>query len=226
MGVFTHTIATIALAATAAGAQELTPEAFDAQSYVADLNVIAANWSEGELSNADVVLIAAVGCGTARKIAADDLLGHAARWIDAIGYPESDQVEMIDMKDFVAFEIDAFRAAGATDVALAIVEQTLWQRETLSVHVPSFDMMSLTESGIERLYCDARLIGEEEDPTAQASDAQVILAGSIRDTVIGAAAITVDAVISTGSGGADAGIIAIISGGVGYDLLKRGMGGQ
>lgn len=224
MGTLTQTIVAVALAATGAGAQELSPDAFDAQGYVADLNVLAANWNEEGLTNSDIVMIAAVGCGTARKIATDDLLEHAARWIDATGYPEPGVVERTDMKDFVAFEIDAFRAAGATDATLALMERTLWQQEVLPVEPPSFTMLSSTESGIERLYCDARLIGET-DPAAQASDAQVVLAGSIRDTVIGAATISVDAIISTGSGGADAGIIAIISGGVGYDLLKRGLGG-
>ncbi len=225
MGKVTHAITAIALAATGAGAgaQELSPEIFNARDYVADLNVVAANWTEGKLTNADVVVIAAVGCGTVRKIAADNLLGHAARWIDAAGYPEPGRVQETEMKDFVAFEINAFRESGATDAAVGLVEQTLWGLASLPVEAPSFEMELFTQSGVERRYCDARMIGEA-DPAAPASDAQVVLAGAILDSVVGAATITVDALISTGSAGADAGFIAILSGGVGYDLIKRGAG--
>lgn len=214
-------IAAIALAATGASGQNVTPDAFDARGYVADLNVVAENWVEGELTNSDIVIIASVGCSTLRKLEADRLMVHATSWIETQGYPETSIVEKTEMQDFVAFEINAFKEAGASNAALDLLERTLWERANLQAEVPSFE---IEWSAAHEQFCGARLLSGA-DPDAPASEAQVVLVRSVVDSTVGASMIAVDAVISTGSGGADAGFIAILSGGVGYDLLKRGMGG-
>lgn len=214
-------MAAISLAATDASGENVTSDAFDAQGYVADLNVVAENWVEGELTNSDVVIIASAGCSMLRKLEADSLMVHAASWIEAQGYPEPSIVEKTEMQDFVAFEVKAFEEAGASNAALDLLERTIWERANLQVEAPSFE---IDWSTTHEQFCGARLLSGA-DPDAPASEAQVVLVGSVVDSTVGASMIAVDAVIGIGSGGADAGFIAILSGGVGYDLLKRGMGG-
>lgn len=221
MRILAISITAMALISTGAIGQDISPEAFDARGYVADLNAVSENWHEGELTNSDIVIIAAVGCSTLHKIKADDLMGHAARWINAVGYPEPNLIENTQMQDFITFEVDAFKEAGATDATLNLLDKALRERAILPVEAPSFELML---NGAEEQYCGARLLNGA-DPGAPASEAQVVLAGSVVDSAVGASMIAVDAVISTGSAGADAGFIAILSGGVGYDLLKRGLGG-
>jgi hypothetical protein len=210
--------------ASGASAQELSDGTFNAKGYVSYLNAVSAVWSAGELTNADVALIAAVGCDAVRAVVAENLLGNAATWLEAAGYPDPDLVEQVDMTQFVAFEIEAFRSLGATEDALAVLAEELRSQEVLPLEPPSIDVELAAATGIEERYCDMSWMSNM-DPGLQAREGEFLLASSVTDTVIGAATIAVDAFISVGSGGADAAVVSIVSGGVGYDLIKRGMGG-
>ncbi|UWQ13517.1 hypothetical protein K3556_11265 [Aliiroseovarius sp. M344] len=205
-------------------AQEPSTNVFDAEAYISDLNAVAEIWMQGELTISDVSVIAEVGCGTVRKILADDLLLNTALWLERVGYPETDVVQETAIEDFVAFEIEEFRKAGATEAAIGIVEQALFERATMPLEAPFIDEDLLTESDVETRFCEARILGGT-GPNAPAGEAELFLATAATDVIVGVTTITIDVLISTGSGGLAAGVMAVISGGAGWDLMKKGLGG-
>ena len=257
MGMLLRSLFAFAMLGSSAAAQDFSLEAFDARGYVAELNVVSETWNEEQMTNADVALIAAIGCGAIRRVVADRLLENAALWIDSVGYPDPEIVAAISMQDFVDFEINAFREMGATESTLQLVAQTFWEGAAMPIEplpsdvltpqyvlaqtaafqdveepvragvsfpmeAPSFDPDLVAASGAESRFCDARLIGNA-NPSSQASEEQIVLAGAVLDTVAGAATISVDVLV--GSSGLDGGVLTVLSGGVGYDLIKRGLGG-
>ncbi|MHA6266406.1 hypothetical protein ACXYMP_06030 [Aliiroseovarius sp. CAU 1755] len=205
-------------------AQDFSSDAFDAKAYVSDLNVVAEIWKQDELSNADVSVIASVGCGLVRKVAADELLLNTANWFETVEYPEPNVIQETGIEEFVAFEVAEFRKAGATDAAIALVEQALFDRVSMPLEAPFIDKDLLIESDVETSFCNARFLGGV-DPNAPAGEAEVFLAAAATDVIVGTTTIAIDVLISMGSGGMAAGIMTILSGGVGYDLIKKGLGG-
>ena len=220
---FSYLTVALTLMAAIADAQELSPKDFDAHGYVARLNAASAVYVKGELTNADTMMVAQIGCETVRKVQSDELFDKAAYWIENAGYPDPEAVEQVGIEQFLAFEIDAFREVGASEATVAVLERRIRELEVLPVEPPSFDVEMLS-GAFETRYCDDTQFGSM-NPDAVAGDAQLLLASSVMDTVLGAATVTVDAAISVGSSGLDSGLIAIISGGLGYDLIKRGLGG-
>ena len=218
---FTVALTTVA---TIADAQDLSPEDFDARGYVAKLNAASAVYVKGELTNADTMAVVQIGCETVRKVQSDELFDKAAYWIESAGYPSPNAVEQVGVEQFLAFEIDAFREMGASEATVAVLERRIRELEVLPVEPPSFDVEMLSGASVETRYCDDTQFGTM-NPDAVARDAQLLLASSVMDTVLGATMVTVDAAISVGSSGLDTGLTAIISGGLGYDLIKRGLGG-
>jgi hypothetical protein len=218
-----YIVCALTVALAEADAQELYPDLFDARGYVDDLNVVAENWGEAP-TNTNVRMIASVSCATLRKLAADELFLHLGRWIASEEYPEEEIVAGIELGEFMNFELNAFKEAGATEAAMELVELTILEKAQLRISAPSFDAELPISSGARERFCGARAL-RDTVPEEPADDGQLLLASSMVDTAVGIAMMSVDAAISVGSGGADAAYIAILSGGVGYDLTKRGLGG-
>lgn len=223
MNRFLSVISLLVLGAIPAYAQDFSVDAFNRDAFVSDLNILAELQAKDELTNADISAIAAIGCATVRKIDADNLLENTANWFEVQGFPDAEALQTIDIEAFVSFELSEFEKAGVTPAAIDLAERVFFGLESLPKEAPFINKDLLTESEVEARFCSARQL-DGADPNAPANEAQIVLASAATDVIVGSTTIVIDAWVSVASGGVGAVAFGMISGGVGWDLMKKGFG--
>ncbi|KIC41584.1 hypothetical protein RA27_10125 [Ruegeria sp. ANG-R] len=205
----------------ASNAHEVGNTDFSPFASIDDLNAIAAIAEKGEWTKGDVRYVSNVSCGTFRVALQNLVLENTQNLQNEFGYPSEEELFAIELEEFVSFEVEAFREAGATDITLALLSGKIADNFDL----PKTTSLVETEpvpvvQAIEDAACTFRNV-QPDELSEPATPEETEFGEALGDAVLGLGAIVVDGWITTQSGGLAAGVLGIASGGWGWNRIEE-----
>jgi len=195
----------------------------DYQPMISDLNVVAPLLAKEKLSNGDVAMVAAVGCGTARVALRNRYAASFGPFLRS-SYPSQDTLSKINLEAFLKSEDLILQKVGASPASRILVAATIKAAPQLPPE-PSAEDNSLNR-GLQKLERDSCSVREQPltAPTEPASEAQTRFARCVGRALVGTAVIVADGFAAAAAFELPvaATIIAAISGGWGWNRVEEG----